>query len=328
MKKLWNNLARDLWIVLMDIIAVNFAYFLAVLVRFYIKNFEFRPVMGTYMNAWATFTPFYTVLCVAVFALFKLYGGMWRYAGINDMNRIIGANFVTLILQVVGTSLFVIRMPIAYYVVGAAVQFVLVALIRFGYRIVLVEKKNIASRRTPAVPSLVIGAGETGRRAIKHLEDTTAFRPVAVVDPKSAGKALDGVPVVAELDAALGGVQAVFIADPSLTREQREAIRALTEEKGIDLQDYTGYLSNLGGRVPLSSLLELADGPVTVAIEGREQTFESGDAALKALNGRYDIARVRNLKLDLKQPNAQAYVGYEAWAKQHQEETGEEVSFF
>ena len=328
MKKLWNNLARDLWIVLMDVIAVNVAYFLAVLVRFYIKNFEFRPVMGTYMNAWAAFAPFYTVLCIVVFALFKLYGGMWRYAGINDMNRIIGANLITLVIQIVGTSLFIIRMPIAYYVVGAAVQFVLVALIRFGYRLVMVEKKNITSRRSPAIPSLVIGAGETGRRAIKHLEDGTAFRPIAVVDAKSAGKMLDGIPVVADLEAALNGVQAVFIADPSLGREQRESIRKLTEDKGIDLQDYTGYLSNLGGRVPRSSLLELADGPVTVAIEGQAQTFESGEAALKALNGRYDIARVKDLKLELKKPSAQAYVGFEAWAKQHKEETGEEVSFF
>lgn len=328
MKKLWNNLARDLWIVLMDIIAVNFAYFLAVLVRFYVKNFEFRPVMGTYMNAWASFTPFYTALCIAVFALFRLYGGMWRYAGINDMNRIIGANVVTLILHIVGTSLFVIRMPIAYYVVGAAVQFVLVALIRFGYRIVMVEKKNISSRRTPAVPALVIGAGEIGRRAVKQLEDSAAFRAIVVVDKKSAGKTLDGVPVVAELEPALAGVQAVFIADPSLGREQREAIRALTEEKGIDLQDYTGYLSNLGGRVPLSSLLELAEGPVTVTVEGHEQTYESGAAALQAISGRYDIARVKDLKLELKKPNTAAYVGYEAWAKQHKEETGEEVSFF
>ena len=92
MKKIWNGLTKDLWIVLLDILVVNFAYFLAVLVRFYIKSFEFRSVMGTYMNAWATFAPFYTVLCVAVFALFSLYGGMWRYAGINDMNRVIGAN--------------------------------------------------------------------------------------------------------------------------------------------------------------------------------------------------------------------------------------------
>lgn len=328
MKKLWSNLAKDLWIVLLDIIAVNFSYFLAVLIRFNIKGFEFRPAMSAYMSAWVTFAPFYTVLCIAVFALFKLYGGMWRYAGINDMNRIIGANAVSLVIQIVGTSLFIIRMPIAYYVIGAALQFVLVALIRFGSRIVTVEKKNLGSRRAPAIPSLVVGAGEAGRRAVKHLEDSTVFRPIAVVDAKSAGKTLDGVPVVEDLDKALKSVQAVFIADPTLDREQREAIRQKAEERGLDFQDYTGYLSNLGGRVPLSSLLEIADGPITVVIDGKEQTYESGDAAIREINGRYDVARVKELKLVLKKPSAAAFVGYDAWAKQYKEETGEEVSFF
>ena len=42
MKKIWNIIAKDLWIVLLDIIAVNAAYFLALLVRFF-DNVEFRP---------------------------------------------------------------------------------------------------------------------------------------------------------------------------------------------------------------------------------------------------------------------------------------------
>ena len=328
MKKLWNSLARDLWIVLLDILAVNASYFLAVLFRFYIARFEFRSAMDVYLNAWITFAPIYTVLCIVVFALFRLYGGMWRYAGINDMNRIIGANFVTALIQILGTTLFIRRMPIAYYLVGAAVQFFGVALIRFGYRILMVEKKKIGSRRTPTVPSLVIGAGETGRRAIKHLEDSTGFRPTVVVDAKSAGKALDGIPVVADLDQALRSVQAVFIADPSLDSASRAEIRQKTEALGLELQDYTGYLSNLGGRVPLSSLLEMTDGPVTILIDGAEKKYESGEAALQAIGGRYNVERVSGLTVELKKPNAIAYAGYEAWAQQHKEETGEEVSFF
>ena len=80
--------------------------------------------------------------------------------------------------------------------------------------------------------------------------------------------------------------------------------------------------------MPLASLLELAEGPVTIAIEGVEKTFDSGEAALKALSGRYDVARVKGLKLELKKPSSTAFVGYEAWAQQYKEQTGEEVSFF
>ena len=35
LKKIWNLVAKDLWIVLLDIIAVNAAYYLALLIRFF-----------------------------------------------------------------------------------------------------------------------------------------------------------------------------------------------------------------------------------------------------------------------------------------------------
>lgn len=327
MKKIRDIIARDLWIVLLDILAVNLSYFLALLVRFYV-NFEFRPTVTYYLTDWLYFTPFYTVLCIIVFAIFKLYGGMWRFAGINDMNRIIGANAVTTLIQIVGTALFIRRMPITYYVIGAILQFLFLSLIRFGYRILLVEKKKVSSKNSPAIPTLIIGAGETGRKAINHLEENTAFRPVVVVDKKNSGKTLNGIPVVEDLDKALQKVQAVFIADPTLDAKERKTVKEKTESLGLELQDYTGYLSNLGGKVPLASLLELTNGAVSVTVDGQENKYESGEAALKALTGRYEVAAISDLKVELKKPNTIAYAGYEAWAQQHKEETGEDVSFF
>ena len=327
MEKFRNTIAKDLWIVLLDILAVNASYFLALLVRFYV-NFEFRPTVKYYLTDWLHFVPFYTVVCIIVFALFRLYGGMWRYAGINDMNRIIGANVTTTLIQIIGTSVFIRRMPITYYVIGAILQFFFITLIRFGYRILLVEKKKVAARKSPAIPTVIIGAGEAGRKAINHLEESNAFRPVVIVDRKSEGKTLNGVPVVGDLDKALQGAQAVVIADPTLDPQERKEIREKAEARNIELQDYTGYLSNLGGKVPLSSLLELARGPVRISVEGQENEYESGEAALKAISGRYEISAIRHPEIELKKPSAVAYAGYEAWAKEHKEQTGEDVSFF
>ena len=332
-KKIWNNLARDLWIILLDILAVNAAYLLALLVRFYV-NSELRTVAKQgYLPAFLRFAPVYTVLAVLVFAVFRLYGGMWRYAGINDMNRIIGANVVTVLIQVVGSitvfaPLGKHRMPVSYYVIGAVLQFFLILLIRFGYRLLLVEKKKLSAKRSAAIPTMIIGAGEIGRKAIIYLEESAAFRPVVIVDKKNAGKSLNGVPVTEDLDKALQQVRAVFIADPTLEPEERKAVREKTEALGLELQDYSGYLSNLGGKVPLSSLLELAGGPVTVSVDGHEREFESGDAALKEITGRYEVVAIRGMQIELKQSAAIPYAGYDAWAKQHKEETGEDVSFF
>ena len=326
MKNFWKNLSKDLWIVILDIIAVNAAYFLALLIRFYV-NFEFRPTVSYYLTDWLHFTPFYTVIAIIVFASFKLYGGMWRYAGLNDMNRIIGASLVTAIIQVVGTLLFIRRMPISYYVIGAILQFLFISLIRFGYRILLVEKKKVADRKTPTVPCMVIGAGETARKAIHHLEDTS-FRATVAVDEKSAGKTLDGIPIAASYEEVISSVKAVFIADPNLSAEKKREIKQKAEELGIEFQDYTGYLNNLGGRIPISSLLELSNGPVILNIDGSGHNYASGEEALQSIKERYDIQSIEGMKITLVKPVTTAYVGYETWAKQHQEETGEEVSFF
>ena len=51
LKKIWNLVAKDLWIVLLDIIAVNVSYFLALLVRFFGNATYgiFNPIKPQYM---------------------------------------------------------------------------------------------------------------------------------------------------------------------------------------------------------------------------------------------------------------------------------------
>ncbi len=39
MKKIWSSIAKDLWVAILYIIAVNAAYFLALLVRFVVYKF-------------------------------------------------------------------------------------------------------------------------------------------------------------------------------------------------------------------------------------------------------------------------------------------------
>ena len=329
MKKIWDTIAKDLWIVLLDILAVNASYFLALLIRFYV-NFTFRPTVNYLLGDWAKFAPFYTVLAILTFAAFRLYGGMWRYAGINDMNRIIGASLVTGVIQIVGTALFIRRMPVTYYVIGAILQFFFVSLIRFGYRILLVEKKKMASRNIPTVPTLIVGAGENGRKILKHMEDS-ALKPVAILDEKNAGKSLDGIPVIGGgLEEAIRKylIKEIVLADSHIDQESRQKIKEMAGKHEIELLDYTGYLVNLGGRLPLTALLEISRGNVRINIEGEEKEFENGEAALKAIKDRYDVVAVENLRVDLKKPAATAYVGYEAWAMQYKAETGDDVSFF
>ena len=294
LKKWKDAVAKDLWVVVLDVVAVNLSYYLALLIRFYV-NFQLRPVaVDRYLPALVSFAPFYTVACLLVFGAWHLYGGLWRYAGINDMNRIILANLCTTVIQVTGTMVFFTRMPITYYLIGGVLQFSFIVIIRFGYRVLLVEKRRLRSKGK--INTVVVGSGENGHRVVKNLEETDSYKPVAIYSSSGSG-VMDGIPITNTL--LLDGVGAVFIADPLLSTEERHRIREMCGDQ-VDLFDYTGYFSNLGGRLSLTELLATIRGAVKIDIDGQESVYDSGEAALSSLTEKYTVEDIMGEKMRIK----------------------------
>ncbi len=307
MKNWKDAIKKDFWVLLLDIVAVNMSYLLALLIRFYV-NFNLRPVAAEkYFPAWEGFTPFYTILCILIFFVFRLYGGLWRYAGVNDMNRIILSTLCTTVINVAGSCLFFTRMPITYYILGTILQFIFVVAIRFSYRIILVEKRKIRSGGKNRINSIVVGTGENGRRVLKHLEEDDIYKPVAIIGPDTG--TLDGIPIVTLNDVKWDDIQVVFIADPLLPRDERQEIIEKCKGKDIDLQDYTGFFSNLGGFISVTELLSVVHGPITIDINGVERSFNSGEEALETFTKKYDVKEIEGkikIKLvDKKQKSVQ-----------------------
>ena len=320
-------------ILLLDIIAVNLSYLVALHLRFFVHG-EFRASVEYYLDYFWRFAPIYTVVAIPVFALFRLYGGMRKYAGLNDLNRVISANVVTaiiyVIISIVSLALIpqeqrqVYRMPFSYYVIGAVLQFIYMAVIRFSRRIINIEKAKIGSKKTEAVPALIIGSGDLGQKVKHHLENNTAYRPVAIAG-KDSGWMMDGVPVVSldEIENQIKDkdIKAVFIADKDLSKEQREHIKEVSDD--LEMDDFTGYMSNQAGFLPLTNLLDVMDMPVFVSVDGQEQQFTSAEECLATLPGEYDVIRVQATKLVLKKREEDT-----SWRKVYQEQTGHEVSYF
>lgn len=222
------------------------------------------------------------------------------------MNRIIGANLCTVIVQMVGSSLFFTRMPWTYYIIGGVLQLVFVISIRFGYRVLLVEKRRL--RRGERINTVVVGAGENGRRVVKNLEVSELYRPVAIYSSSSSSSAtMDGVPIVSSL--SLDHIGAVFIADPLMSGQEREEIRSVTEAAGVEFHDYTGYFSNLGGRLSLTELLSTIHGPVVIEVDGNEKTYEDGAQALKELNEKYEVKEIVGNQMKIKLAKSQTDKG-------------------
>ena len=324
MDKLKQFVKMDLWVILLDIVAVNAAYFIALLLRFYVGS-KVITGMDIYYEMFAKIAPWYTLAAIAIFVLFRLYGGLWTYAGLNDMNRILMASLATAAVQI-GLSLILAgRMPVSYYTIGAFVQFLLITVIRFSYRFIMMEKAKIAKKGEPTVPALVVGSGDLGRKVIRHLEENTPYR-AAVIVGKDSGRSMDGIPVVALEDIAgqvkAKSIKAVFVADKDLTKEQREQIRDAA--KDLELNDFTGYMSNQSGFLPLTNLLDVMDMPIKVEMDdGQELTFVSAEECLSSLPGEYDITRVQASKLFLKKHEED-----KSWMAEYRNQTGQDVSFF
>ncbi len=327
--------------VVFDILAVNIAYFCALLVRFYVAS-EFNIWAVKYISAFAQFAPYYTICCLVVFFFFKLYNSMWKYAGWNDMNRILAACFVTCVIQVAGSMLFVMRMPLTYYFIGAVIQFVLILLSRFSYRLFLLERERVRRfRNKTAIPVMIVGVGETSNIVRKHLSGNVdnAAAPVCLVDFRGNefGDMLEGIPVVSGVDKIADAVkkyrvESVILADTLMPEPVRKQIREICQEAGVDVQDFSGYFQDFRGAVSLRNLLEYSKGPVELVMNGKRWAFADGEQAIMAVSGKYVVSTVSakenklviELQNDILVPNDVK----EEWVQSYEKETGEEISFF
>ena len=257
--KLKEFLKNDLWIIILDILAVNAAYYGGLVVRFS-TDLHFRETVSFYVDSFLKFAPFYTAICIVVFWLCKLYGGMWRYAGINDMNRIVASSVVTSIAQIVGTLLIGARMPVAYYVIGALFQFILITGIRFVYRIVVIERRKSSPKKADC---LIVGGGDEAQLLHRLLDRGVTYRPISYVDAKAKGRTMDGLPLYRSVEEALEyrPVRCVFFADLSLSDIEKDIIRDFCEEREIKIRDYTNFFVYSGETDSYSGMREAVRGP-------------------------------------------------------------------
>ncbi len=237
--KILEFIKGDLWIIALDIVAVNASYLLVLFLRLSFQE-DFHGSVLFYRDEFLSFAPWYTVICIIVFWACRLYGGMWRYAGINDMNRIVLANSVTCIIQVAGTLIFYGRMPRSYYIVGALFQFLMIMAIRFAYRIVIIEQRKLSEKHADA---LIIGGEEEAHSMHRVLEAGLSYRPICFVDSKSKGRTMDGLPVYHTIEEALEirTVECVFIADLSMSINEKEAVHRICKQRNIEVRDYTNF---------------------------------------------------------------------------------------
>lgn len=245
-----------------DIVAVNFAYFFGLLLRF---DFTFSEIPRIYFSAFLEFAPVYTIFSVFIFWSLRLYKSIWRFASYHELTSILVSSVITTIFQVVGITVFVLRMPISYYMIGAMMQFMLIVAIRFAYRFILLiaGKKDAEHVNMPVHRAMIIGAGVAGQLIIRELngKNDAGAKAYCIIDDNSNkwGRYIEGVPVVGGRDSILVNVEKykidqILFAIPSATAEEKRDVLNVCKETDCELKSLPGMYQLVNGEASISKM--------------------------------------------------------------------------
>ena len=248
-----------------DVLVVNGAYFLSLWLRF---DCQYSEIPSAYLMAWLKFVPIYAVVCFVVFKALHLYRSVWRFASYDELMRIIASSVITGIFHAVAITVIFKRMPISYYIIGASIQFLLVLVIRFGYRFVLLErsKRKKTAQKAMASRVMLIGAGAAGQLILRDIHSAEEINEwvCCIIDDNHNkwGRYIDGVPIVGGREDILLNVEKfkiekIYLAIPSASITERRDILDICKETGCELKNLPGMYQFVTGAVKASAMQEV-----------------------------------------------------------------------
>ena len=256
----WHIVAG--FLVLYDIVAVNFSYLLSLWIR---HDGVFALIPASYLDAYKNFAPIYTVICIVVFWILRMYHSVWKYASFNEMVRTaVGSTLVSLVHGVLITVFFG-RMPISYYVWGAGFQLLILVAARFAYRFLLLEVNRIKDIHEKRIENrvMIIGAGNAGQQILRSIEKdfNHTDKIVCLIDDDSnkQGRYIEGIPVVGGRNDILFNVEKynvnkILIAIPSAPKEEIRDIINICSETSCELKNLPSMFQYVNNNISAKNM--------------------------------------------------------------------------
>jgi FlaA1/EpsC-like NDP-sugar epimerase len=248
-----------------DVTAAGLAWLAAYWLRF---NLE-APPQEFLRGAFDALPGVLAVHAVAFWGL-GLYRGLWRYASLPDLRRIVAAVGIAalavpalLTLAAQGTPV-----PRSVYLITP----ILLAGAMCGSRLLYrawKERQLLGLVRYPqAAPVLVLGAGSAAANLLRELAHSQQWRVVGLLDDDAAkhGSEIQGAKILGTLDDVAAearrlGVTQAIIAMPGATHRQRKRAVDLCNAAGLAVMTVPSYADLVSGRLSVSALrnVELDD---------------------------------------------------------------------
>jgi FlaA1/EpsC-like NDP-sugar epimerase len=248
-----------------DVVAAGVAWLAAFWLRFELQMppTEFAGVAASTLPA------VLAVHAVAFWAL-GLYRGLWRYASLPDLQRILVAVAVAALAVPALFTLAALPTPVprSVYLIMPVLLIGAMCGSRLLYR-AWKERTLIGMVRHPqAQPVLVLGAGSAASSLLRDLANSNQWRVVGLLDDDAGkrGSEIQGVKILGPLPgvgaaaARFGATQAI-IAMPGATHTQRRRALDLCTAVGLQVMTVPSYADLVSGRMSVSALrnVELDD---------------------------------------------------------------------
>lgn len=263
------------------------SYFICLWLRYDAVYSQIPPYL---LSAYSSFVPVFAVVSIVIFFFFHMYNTIWRFASIAELERTFIASLISSVIHSVAITIFYARMPIAYYMLGAVLQFFFVAAARFTYRFVQSVRnrhwKGYAKSRV-----MLIGAGAAGQMILRDVRQAKEIKDEIVCiiddDPNKWGLFMDSVPIVGGRDDILYSakkysVDKIFLAIPSATAQEKRDILMICNETGCQLKQLPGLYQLVLDEISVTAMK-------TVSIEdllGREPIKTNLEGVYNFLSGK------------------------------------------
>jgi FlaA1/EpsC-like NDP-sugar epimerase len=259
--------------VALDILGLSLAYWLAFSIRF---DWDIpTDMVGRSLLLW----PYVIAIEYGLLAIAGVPRFSWRYVGLREAMRILGAT-------VAGTAVFAtIRMlagaatgwvfarhailPYGVIAINLPLAFLVISGVRIVRRITS-ERAELRSRgveSTTAIPTLLIGAGQSGLMIAKELavRPELGIRPLGFLDDDALkhGTILHGIRVlgsIADVEriAATYSAQQAIIAISNAPGETVRAISVACAAAGLEVKIVPGLYKLVGGQLNLTRMRNVA----------------------------------------------------------------------
>ncbi|HEX8874636.1 MAG TPA: nucleoside-diphosphate sugar epimerase/dehydratase [Nitrosospira sp.] len=227
---------RSLIAFIHDVVAAGVAWWLAYSFRF---NFEIPPL---YFTSLKHILPWVIPIHAAAFLGFRLYRGLWHYASLPDLRRILFA--VVMSALAVPLALYMLQVhsgvPRSVLLLAPILLLFIMGSSRISYRF-WKEHRLYGQKKLEGKLVLVLGAGDASVPLVRELSRSTQWRVAGLLedDPAKRGLILHDFKVLGRIDdlpeiAKKLGVGHAIIALTSSGYDRRQSYRAQPDRRQPD----------------------------------------------------------------------------------------------